>query len=832
MTAEQYPVLDILAELRETLAFSSAVILQAPPGAGKSTVLPIQLMQEPWLGEKKIIMLEPRRLAARAVAERMSNLLGQETGESVGYRVRFESRVSRITKVEVVTEGILTRMIQADNSLEDYGLVIFDEFHERSLHADLALALTLQIQQVLRNDLRIMLMSATLDTASLSTLLGNAPVITSQGRQYPVTLKYASGESDQPIALRVAQATRKACVEQAGDILVFLPGAGEIRRVEELLSEHDVPGVVYPLYGDLSFSKQQEAILPRADGKRKIVLSTSIAETSLTIEGVGVVVDSGWSRVPKFDPRSGLTKLETIRVTRDSADQRAGRAGRLGPGVCYRLWTQGSHLNLVEQRKPEILDADLAPFMLELFQWGIKDVNELTWITSPPPGAAKQSIELLRNLDAIDDKGITPRGRKMLQLPTHPRIAHMILIASEESAGSLALATDIAAILEERDPVERAAGADIGIRIEALRKWRNREQFFADRMVLERIEKLASNWRRIVKVKVDNTTPEDRLCGKLLWAVYPERVAQQQGKHSNRFKLLTGKIVAVSQHDPLIREPWLCAALLDAGTKEGKIFLAAPLHLEDIMKFAVENVSIRWDNEKEMIVSVREKRIGPLLLESRPHSGKIDDQQKVVLIAERLRDTELRLLGDMESRKSLQARISSLHHWREPEPWPDMTDQYLLDNLEDWLGPYLNTVTRQSDLARLDIPAILKSSLPWELQHRLEDLAPPRLTVPSGSNITLRYSEFGEPPIMEVRLQEMFGLSDTPTVNEGRIKVKLHLLSPGYKPVQVTQDLKSFWETTYHEVRKELRMRYPRHSWPEDPWTAEAVRGAKRRREN
>jgi ATP-dependent helicase HrpB len=788
-------------------------------------------MHEAWLGDKKIIMLEPRRLAARAVAERMSNLLEEETGKSIGYRVRFESKISGSTKVEVVTEGILTRMIQQDNSLEEYGLVIFDEFHERSLHADLALALTLQIQQVLREDLRIMVMSATLDAASLSGTLGNAPVVTSKGRQYPVTLKYAPSESDQQIPVRVAQTIRKACAEEAGDVLVFLPGAGEIRRVEELLSQQVLPAVVYPLYGDLSFSKQQEAILPRRDGQRKVVLSTSIAETSLTIEGIGVVVDSGLSRVPRFDPRSGLTKLETIRVTKDSADQRAGRAGRLGPGVCYRLWTQGMHLNLQEQRKPEILEADLAPLMLELFQWGIRNVNELTWITVPPAGSVKQAVELLRNLDAIDEKGITPRGRKMLQLPTHPRIAHMMLIAGEESDEMLALATDLASILDERDPVERDSGADIGIRVEALRKWRNREQFYADRNILERIEKLASNWRRIVKIQIDNKIPEDRLCGKLLWAAYPERVAQQQGKHSNRFKLLTGKIAVIAEHDPLIREPWLCAALLDAGTKEGKIFLAAPLHLEDIAKFAVENIAIRWDTEKEMIVSLREKRIGPLLLESRPYTGRIDDQRKIELIAERLRETGLRLLGESDSRKNLQARISSLHHWRKSEPWPDMTDQYLLDNLEHWLGPYLVNISKQSELSKLDIPSILKSSLPWELQHKLDELAPSRLAVPSGSNISLQYSDHGEPPVMEVRLQEMFGLADTPTVNEGRIKIKLHLLSPGYKPVQVTQDLKSFWETTYHEVRKELRVRYPRHSWPEDPWTAEAVRGAKRRRE-
>jgi ATP-dependent helicase HrpB len=832
MTVEEYPVLEIISELKQKLVSSPLVIVQAPPGAGKSTIIPLQLMTESWLSEKKIIMLEPRRLAARAVAERMSDLIGDKTGGRVGYRVRFDTKVSRDTKVEVVTEGILTRMIQQDNALDEYGLIIFDEFHERSLHADLALSLTLQVQQVLRNDLRILVMSATLDTASLSKLLGDAPVITSKGKQFPVNIRYASQETDQPLPFKVANAVRKACNEESGDILVFLPGAGEIRRVEELLSEQNIPGFVYPLYGDLSFVKQQEAILARRDGQRKIVLATSIAETSLTIEGVRVVIDGGLSRVPRYDPRSGLTRLETVRVTKDSADQRAGRAGRLGPGVCYRLWTQGAQLTMVEHRKPEILEADLAPLMLELFQWGIRDVNELTWITPPPVGAVKQSIDLLRNLDAIDEKGITTRGKKMLLLPTHPRIAHMILIAEEESPKALSVSTDLASLLEERDPVDKDAGADIGIRIEALRKWRAKQTFYADRNALERIEKLAANWRRIVRVDLDNAIPEDRLCGKLLWAAYPERVAQQQGKHSNRYKLVSGKIVTIAQHDPLIREPWLCAAQLDAGNKEGKIFLAAPLHLEDIIEFATESNSTRWDNDREMIVNMRERRIGPLVLESKPHSGKISGEDRIRILSERVRETELRIVGDPEARQSMQSRITSLHHWRKNESWPDMTDQFLLEQVEGWLGPFLSDITKQQELLKLDVAEILKSSLPWELQQRLDVLAPMRIQVPSGSMIKVDYSMHGEPPVMEVRLQEMFGLGDTPTVNEGRTKVKLHLLSPGFKPVQVTQDLRSFWETTYHEVRKELRIRYPRHHWPEDPWTAEAVRGAKRRTNN
>jgi ATP-dependent helicase HrpB len=832
MTIEQYPVLEILPRLKERLAAAPIVILQAPPGAGKSTILPLKLMSEAWLGNKKIVMLEPRRLAAKAVAERMANLLDESAGERVGYRVRFDTKVSVNTKVEVVTEGILTRMIQSDNSLEEIGLLIFDEFHERSLHADLALALSLQVQQVLRADLRILIMSATLDGDALSSILGNAPIIVSKGRQFPVNQKFSSQDSDQPIAIKVAQTIKKAIAEEQGDILVFLPGSGEIKRVQQILEEGDINAVISPLFGDLTFAKQQEAILPRRDGRRKIILATSIAETSLTIEGIKVVVDSGLSRVPRFDPRSGLTRLETIRVTKDAADQRAGRAGRLGPGVCYRLWTQGIHLSLAEQRKPEILEADLAPLMLELAQWGIKNVNELTWVTQPPTGAVKQSMELLNNLEAVDKNGITSRGKEMLQLPTHPRIAHMMLVAKEDSPLAISVATDLAALLEERDPLDREAGADVTLRIEALRKWRSREKFYADRSALERIEKLAANWRRIMRVSLANEIPSDAMVGKLLWAAYPERLAQQQGKHNSRYKLLTGRMVSLAQHDPLVRESWICAAQLDAGTNEGKVFMAAPVHLSDLMDHATEELVVKWDNERSMIVSLKEKRLGPLLLESKPHAGSISETERIRVISGKVRETELRIFGDIDTRAAFQSRVLSLKHWRPEEAWPSITDQYLMEHIEEWLGPFLPGISRESELLKLDAKEILKNIVPWDLRQKIDILAPEKIQVPSGSMITLQYFKEGDPPVLEVRLQEVFGLTDTPTVNEGRIKIKLNLLSPGFKPVQVTQDLKSFWQTTYHQVRKELRMRYPRHHWPEDPWTAEAVRGARKKFNN
>jgi ATP-dependent helicase HrpB len=452
--AIDYPVLEILSELKHQLSQRNVIILQAPPGAGKSTVLPLELLNETWLEGKKIIMLEPRRLAARSVAYRMASLQNSPVGDRVGYRIRFESKVTSTTRIEVVTEGILTRMLQSDNTLEDVGLIIFDEFHERSLQADLALALSLQVQKTLRDDLRILIMSATLDGALLSSLLGNAPVISTSGKQFPVKHLYYNFDPEAHIPVKTARGIRKAISEHSGDILAFLPGAGEISRTQSLLEAENLGAAVYALYGDLPMKKQQEAILPLPDGRRKIVLATSIAETSLTIEGVTVVVDSGYSRVPRFDPRSGLTRLETIRVTKDAADQRAGRAGRLGPGTCYRLWSEGMNASLVLHRSPEILDADLAPLMLELSQWGVTNVKDLIWITPPPVGAVNQAIELLQQLEAVEDGRITDRGKKMLMLPTHPRIAHMLLSASHSREGE-GLATDIAALLEEKDPLPK-----------------------------------------------------------------------------------------------------------------------------------------------------------------------------------------------------------------------------------------------------------------------------------------------------------------------------------------------------------------------------------------
>ncbi|MDP1745379.1 MAG: ATP-dependent helicase HrpB [Bacteroidota bacterium] len=830
---DQLPILEIIPDIKKNLVLHNTIILQAPPGAGKSTILPLQLLDEPWLKGKKILMLEPRRLAARAVANRMSSLINEQVGTTVGYRVRFDNKVSKQTRIEVLTEGILTRMLQHDNTLEDVGLVIFDEFHERSLHADLALALCREMQQVIREDLRILIMSATLDGEKLSSLLGNAPVLTSAGRQYPIELFYLPQENisssslnpNVSIPMQTARAVRKALAEHEGDILVFLPGAGEIQRTQELL-EQELSGIsIQPLFGDLPLHKQQEAILPHPQGKRKVVLSTSIAETSLTIEGIKIVIDSGYCRAPRFDPKTGLTRLDTIRVTQDMATQRAGRAGRTSSGICYRLWNQASHQHLLQHRNPEILEADLAPTIIELAQWGIQDLNTLAWLSPPPPSAVSQAQRILEELGALNASKITKRGKEMLRLPTHPRIAHLLLEGQEY--GLIALATDVAAILEERDPLQKEAGANLTLRIEALRKWRNKEYVSADKNVLERIERLAAQWRKHFSVSQDNTAPVDQEVGKLLAAAYPERIAKQR-EQSHRYRLSNGKIVKLNEHDPLSHETYLAVAHLDAGTAEGRIYLAAPLSPDDILHLATEKKVITWDVQNGILVARNEKRIGDIILESKPLKI-IPEEERIKILCDVVRKEGLTILNQTEQVFDWKARLSSIKAWRPDEDWPDVSDENLLNTLEEWLAPYIIAIKKREEFLKLDLYMILSGLLSYQQTQQLETIAPSKIKVPSGSMISLAYQADGTSPVLAVRLQEMFGLLDTPTVNEGRIKVILHFLSPGYKPVQITQDLKSFWKNAYPEVRKELRIQYKRHHWPEDPWTAEAMAGAKKR---
>lgn len=821
---ESYPVLDALDKLRQVLFTQRLALLQAPPGAGKSTILPLQLLHEGWLAGRKIVLLEPRRLAAKSVAGRMAQLLGEEPGETVGYRIRFETLTSKHTRIEVVTEGLLTRMIQHDNALEDVGLVIFDEFHERSLHADLALSLCGQIKNLLRDDLRILIMSATLDAEKIATALGRPPVITSLGKQFEVDLRYVSRtDADEPMVNAVTRQIRNALRDQSGDVLVFLPGAGEIKRVAALL-EGDESISIHPLYGDLPFRKQQDAILPHPAGMRKVVLATSIAETSLTIQNITTVIDCGYSRVPRFDPRSGFTRLETVRVTRDVADQRAGRAGRLRPGVCYRLWTEGTQRNLLPSRQSEILEADLSSWLLELASWGVTDVHDLIWIDTPPAGHVEQAKALLRELDALDSSHrITAKGKAMVKLPAHPRIAHMLLSAA--SPVDQSIAADLAALLDERDPLSREHGVDVRLRLEELRRWRATGKSAIN---WERIERAASAWRRMLHLNSDSTPIDGYTVGRLLMEAYPDRIARQMEKHSMRYKLVNGRVARLLENDPLVREEWLAIAQLDSGASEGKIFLAAPLNEQDLIEKSNEKDVVEWSAERGMIHAVAEKRIGSIVMGSRPLT-KISEAERIPVLCAAVRQEGLKLLNWGEAQEAWQARVLSLRHWVGSD-WPDVTSENLIETCEQWLAPFLSEVSKRSDFQRLNLPSILTSVLSWEQSRLLDRLAPARLEVPSGSMIMLNYFNDGRAPVMEVRLQEIFGLLETPTVNEGKTRILLHLLSPGFKPVQVTQDLRSFWQNTYHEVRKELRMRYPKHSWPEDPWTAKAIRGAVKRK--
>lgn len=828
LTEMNYPVLDILPEIRAALTDHPIAILQAPPGAGKSTVLPLHLLDEPWLQGRKIVMLEPRRLAARAVAQRMAAMLSEDVGQTIGYSVRFESRTSRQTRIHVVTEGVMTRYIQQNEDLADTGLIIFDEFHERSLQSYLALALSLKLREQLRPDLRILIMSATLEATAISERLGQAPVVTSRGREFPVQLIYRDDPGDVHVSVRVAAACRQAMREQQGDILVFLPGFAEIRRTLEILEE-EYPGVVVlPLHGDLPFDAQQRAIMPDPQGRRKIVLATSIAETSLTIEGISVVIDSGLSRVPRFNARTGLTRLTTVPVTRDAADQRAGRAGRLGPGVCYRLWSERSHKNLVPARKPEIEDADLAPLVLSLASYGIRNVDELTWITPPPAGHVNQATELLGQLGALDGDVITARGREMARLPTHPRLAHMLTEAAQEE-GMLPLAIDCAALLEERDPLPAQYGADIALRVDELRKFRRREPSAGDRHVMERIEKQVSQWRKILNAPLDSGAVNHDDVGALLLYAYPDRVARQVERQGTLYKLVNGRAARLSAGDAMVGAPWIIAVHLDAGDAEGRIFLAASIEPVQLIPMSTDQEIARWDDTHERLVGVMETRIGVLILEQRQLS-RISEERRIAVICAMIRERGLKVMGWSDAFEVWQARVISLRIWNNDDTWPDVSDERLLETLETWLGPYLEGVNNLQDLQRIGMDTAINAIMPWDQQQRLDALAPARIKVPSGSEIRLKYSIDGQPPVLEVRLQEVFGWTETPSINGGRTRVLLHLLSPGFRLVQVTGDLPSFWSTGYAEVKKELRRRYPKHSWPDDPLTATAVRGVAKRR--
>lgn len=828
MSAVRLPIHDALPELCARLNESPLVLLQAPPGAGKSTVLPLELLHEPWMRGpgrgKRILMLEPRRVAARAVAARMAETLGEPVGATVGYQVRFERNIGPHTRIEVLTEGVLTRMLQSDPALDGVGLVIFDEFHERSLHADLALALCRDAQQSLREDLRILIMSATLDASITNGPLAALPLVQAHARSFPVEIIYAEREPSGPLPAQVAAAAARALAEQSGDVLAFLPGVGEIQRARDLLLERAVDADVRMLFGEMPLDEQQATLRARPNARRRIVLATAIAETSLTLEGVRSVVDCGFARTARFDPSSGLTRLETVRITLDSADQRAGRAGRLGPGVCYRLWTSTAHRSLGLARRPEITEADLAPLRLELAQWGVRDPTSLAWVTQPPIGAMRQAEQLLEALDALRDGQITRRGRAMADWPTHPRLAHLLLEAGRDGA----LAADAAALLDERDPLPRSAGADLCLRIDALQHWRrsSRTLHGADAGALSRIERVSAQWRQRLRVGAMNAHVDPFDLGRLVMLAYPDRVAQARDEHSGRYRLATGHGARLAEGDALAREPWLAAAQVDAGADEGRIFLAAPLHVDEIDALAVEQDVLDWDAKQGRIVARRERRFGALVVSAKP-TANVPSEQKAAVLCDVVRAEGISLLPWNDGVHQFQARAQCLHLWRGDE-WPDLSDGGLLARLDVWLPSWLDSVNRREDFQRVPLHDVLRSQLTHRQNQLLDELAPTHLEVPSGSHVRLSYSPDGSPPVLAVKLQEMFGLADTPTVDDGRLRVLLHLLSPAQRPIQVTQDLRSFWSNTYPIVRKELRGRYIKHPWPEDPWTATPRRGVKK----
>ncbi len=825
------PVLAVLPALRRALQQSGKAVLVAPPGSGKTTQVPLKLMDQEWLGGGRILMLEPRRLATRASAARMAWLLGERVGESVGYSVRMDRRVSGSTRIEVVTEGILTRRVQRDPELRGVGLIIFDEFHERSLHGDLALALCLDVATGLRDDLRLLVMSATLDAGKVSSLMGGAPVITGEGEAYPVATRYLAREPQTSISQTVTSAVLRALSEQQGDILAFLPGVGEIRRVEEQLKERLAKEIkVCPLYADLGKEVQDQVIQPDPKGARRVVLATSIAETSLTIEGISTVVDSGWSRVPRFNPNSGLTRLETIRLSRASADQRTGRAGRLGPGFCYRLWTEGIHSGLRPHSSPEILEADLAPLVLELAQWGVTDATELHWMNPPPNGSFCQARELLQALEALDSKGrITAAGERMLGMAVHPRLAHMLL--QSEQMGQIGAAADLAALLSERDVIRRGAGylgsVDIQERLELMTRWRKQgrrvvEASGGEPSACARVARVSQQLARSVAATASGSDSQGGSSGRLLAAAYPDRIGKRRNGGQGRYLLASGRGVRLPEGDPLAGSEYLVIADLDAGKTEGRIYLAATIDLEQIRQVQRTGIKvdarIKWEPGSRSVVVREEERLGALVLSSRPLVNPDPDRvRKAMLVG--IRNMGLDALPWSRTAMEWRARMSTLRYWQPEAGWPDLTDEGLMQSLAHWLGPWLDGVSREEHLKRLDLEVILKGQLDWGRLQQVERLTPTHIPVPSGSRKRLEYQP-GGPPVLKVKLQEMFGLGDTPRVCDGKVPVMLHLLSPAQRPVQVTQDLKGFWERTYQEVKRELKGRYPKHYWPDDPWEA------------
>ena len=887
------PASQIAVGVNESLHTNSSLVVTAPPGAGKSTLLPLTILSS--LGEgEKILMLEPRRLAARQIAERMAQMLGEQVGETIGYRVRFESRVSKRTRIEVLTEGILTRMIVDDATLDGVSVVIFDEFHERSINSDLALALTRQAQQIIRPDLKVVIMSATIDTSNICAAL-QAPLIESEGRMFPVELHYADEDTDpRDIAAAAASTTIEAYKKYEGDILVFLPGQAEIEQCYELLSksqhftaspsqpintsthQHFTTSTsqpttttphhltIHPLYGNLSPEDQRRAIAPSAPGERKIVIATPIAETSITIEGVRVVIDAGLCRQVVFDARTGLSHLETVRISMDMATQRMGRAGRVAEGVCYRLWTKASEHLMAEQRKPEIEEADLAPMLLDTAAFGESDAEALPWLTMPPRAGVFKAKELLTALGAIDENGnITSIGKRMATLPCHPRIARMILATtnlttstpqevhlsplgfcrlpeqevhqqhlttSTSHHNNTSLACDIAALFEEKDPLSETGGTDLTLRLSALRTARRKKQLGR----WQRIAKIAAEYRRMAHTDEDNRDPAQTEVGLLVAYAYPERIAHSTNSIGG-YRLASGANVQLDAADQQSAHSWLAvASLYSAPGTTGRVFLAAPIAPDDLEKEFVKEVdNIAWDTKQGCVVMQREQRIGKLILSQKPIHDADKERLKGIVCEAMKKDGLTMMAWSEKAVEQVQRRVAQVAAWHPELALPDVSTEHLLSTAADWLPFYLEeggrVKTSVQELRKLNLAEIIWNILPYEAQLEVDRLAPTHIEVPTGSHIRIDYRSGAEAPVLSVRLQECFGMERTPCVDDGRQPLLMELLSPGFKPVQLTQDLASFWQGTYFEVRKELRRRYPKHYWPENPLEAEAVRGVKRK---
>ncbi|ODT94397.1 MAG: ATP-dependent helicase HrpB [Rhodanobacter sp. SCN 67-45] len=872
MTAPDFPILPLLPEIRAALAANPRLVLEAPPGAGKTTQVPLALLDAPWLAGRRIVMLEPRRLAARAAAQFMATQLGEPVGQTVGYRIRFESKVSAATRVEVVTEGILTRLIQADPELAGIGAIIFDEFHERHLAGDLGAVLALDAQATLRPDLRLLLMSATLDGERIAGWL-DAPRLSSPGRSFPIRIEHPPARAQESAEQHLARTVRQALDETDGDVLVFLPGRREIARTQALLermlpspfgggvggegavgAERPAPPVpspapkgspspggrgeqidIVPLHGELSLTEQQYALAPAEPGTRRIVLATNVAESSITLPGIRAVVDSGLAREPRFDPHSGFTRLETVAISQASADQRAGRAGRVAAGVAYRLWPQSRRLE--RSRGAEIAQAELSGLALELAAWGVTaaDGGDLAWLDPPPPGALAQARELLQALDALDrDARITALGRRMLELGASPRLAAAALRAPHEQR---AVVADLLALLEARSPLRgaQARNDDLRVRVAALHAWRDRRggapRGEVDAGALAAIEQASKGWRRRLDVRTAATgVPDSHAVGDLLAHAFPDRVAHRDGDDPRRYVLANGRGARLHEHTALLGEPWLVVTDLRLESRDSLVFSAAPLDprtLErDFPAHFTRERTLRWNGQRGAAEAFEESRFGAIVLSRHSVPVRPADALPAMLAAIRARGLDALPWSDHARR--LRARMQALRAWLPERGLPDVSDANLLVTLEQWLAPYLHGKHRLDALCAEELSQALASLFDHSQRQLLDAQAPEQVVVPSGQSRRLEYAG-ADSPVLAVKLQELFGLADTPRVGGGRIPVTLHLLSPAGRPIQVTQDLRGFWERTYPEVKKELKGRYPRHPWPDDPWTAQATHRAKPR---